>query len=189
MIVCAYLMSGACLRLNQCPRSRREAGLKTGPQRCPVSSSGDLLLGVRFPECLDLCEDGELKLGKILAYDCLGLSLVGSVLKAKAENNSAASTRVATKSGRAGLACCWAVSDAYEALLLTGVSQTLGAENTAKRRPRGLTRVIRQVGVSCWGAPFSGKHSVGALEGSSEGLDLCEDMELSLGRILAYDCL
>ena len=29
----------------------------------------------------------------------------------------------------------------------------------------------------------------GALEGSSEGLDLCEDEELSLGKILAYDCL
>ena len=29
----------------------------------------------------------------------------------------------------------------------------------------------------------------GALEGSAEGLDLCEDVELSLGRILAYDCL
>ena len=29
----------------------------------------------------------------------------------------------------------------------------------------------------------------GALEGSSKGLDLCEDMELNLGKILAYDCL
>ena len=27
-----------------------------------------------------------------------------------------------------------------------------------------------------------------ALEGSAEGLDLCEDVELSLGRILAYHC-
>ena len=80
---------------------------------------------------MDLCEDVELSLGKILAYDCLSLSLVGSVLEAKAESNSAAGTRVATKSGRAGLACCWAVSDGYEALLLVGVSRTPGAENTA----------------------------------------------------------
>ena len=53
------------------------------------------------------------------------------------------------------------------------------------------------------GAPFIGRRSVwrsggglgsadlsagvafGALEGSAEGLDLCEDVELSLGRILA----
>ena len=58
-----------------------------------------------------------------------------------------------------------------------------------------------------WGAPFIGRRSVwrsggglggahvstgvafGALEDSSEGLDLCEDEELSLGKILAYDCL
>ena len=29
----------------------------------------------------------------------------------------------------------------------------------------------------------------GALEDSAEGLDVCGDVELSLGRILAYDCL
>ena len=44
-------------------------------------------------------------------------------------------------------------------------------------------------GDQFWGARLSAGVVFGALEGSSEGLDLCEDVELSLGRILAYDCL
>ena len=39
------------------------------------------------------------------------------------------------------------------------------------------------------GLRLSAGVAFGALEDSSEGLDLCEDVELSLGRILAYDCL
>ena len=39
------------------------------------------------------------------------------------------------------------------------------------------------------GLRLSAGVAFGALEGSSEGLDLCEDVELSLGKILAYDCL
>ena len=39
------------------------------------------------------------------------------------------------------------------------------------------------------GLRLSAGVAFGALEDSSEGLDLCEDEELSLGRILAYDCL
>ena len=79
------------------------------------------------------------------------------------------------------------------------------------REVRGSTpesaAVVGGVGGSCWGPPFIGRRSVwrsggglggahvsagvafGALEDSSEGLDLCEDEELSLGRVLAYDCL
>ena len=54
------------------------------------------------------------------------------MFKANAESNSAAGTRVATKSGRAGFSLeRMAVSDVYEALLLVGVSRTLGAETTA----------------------------------------------------------
>ena len=40
-----------------------------------------------------------------------------------------------------------------------------------------------------WGAHLSAGVAFGALEDSSECLDLCEDVELSLGSILAYDCL
>ena len=46
----------------------------------------------------------------------------------------------------------------------------------------GSAAVARELRLSA-GVAF------GALEDSSEGLDLCEDVELSLGRILAYDCL
>ena len=48
---------------------------------------------------------------------------------------------------------------------------------------------MRQVGGSCWGLRLSAGVAFGAPEGSAEGLDLCEDVELSLGKILAYDCL
>ena len=39
------------------------------------------------------------------------------------------------------------------------------------------------------GLRLSAGVAFGALEGSPKGLDLCEDVELGLGRILAYDCL
>ena len=79
------------------------------------------------------------------------------------------------------------------------MSQRLVAENTAgeafgfwrskNRRARGLRRFragsAAVVGVFCLSAGVA----FGALEESSEGLDLCEDVELSLGRILAYDSL
>ena len=46
-----------------------------------------------------------------------------------------------------------------------------------------------RVGGNCWGLGLSAGVAFGALEVSAEGLDLCEDVELSLGSILAYDCL
>ena len=45
------------------------------------------------------------------------------------------------------------------------------------------------VGGSPGGLRLSAGVAFGALEGSPKGLDLCEDVELSLGKILAYDCL
>ena len=53
--------------------------------------------------------------------------------------------------------------------------------------------VIRRVGAGSaavvGGLRLSAGVAFGAPEGSAEGLDLCEDVELSLGKILAYDCL
>ena len=46
-----------------------------------------------------------------------------------------------------------------------------------------------RVSGSSLGLHSSAGVAFGALEGSSEGLALCEDVKLSLGRILAYDCL
>ena len=98
MIVCDYLMFVLLLGSRTAPGKRREPVLRPACLRAREPWSR-----VVCPECLNLCEHVELSLGKTFAYDCLRLSLVGSVFKAKAESNSAAGTRAASESGRARL--------------------------------------------------------------------------------------
>ena len=98
MIVCDYLMFVLILG------STSATGERRGPVLRPAClCARETWSRVVCPECLDLCQDVELSLRKIFAYDCLRLSLVGSVFKAKAESNSAAGTRAASESGRARL--------------------------------------------------------------------------------------
>ena len=63
----------------------------------------------------------------------------------------------------------------------------LAPQNAQGSTGEGSARVGSAAVVG--GLRLSAGVAFGALEGSSEGLDLCEDVELSLGRILAYDCL
>ena len=62
----------------------------------------------------------------------------------------------------------------------------LALQNAQGSRAKGLSAGSASV---VGGRRLSAGVAFGALEGSSEGLDLCEDVELSLGKILAYDCL
>ena len=83
------------------------------------------------------------------------------------------------------------MAEGLQALLVIGVSQSLGAENTAVQAFGSKARAGFRVGSAAvvGEVRLSAGVAFGALELSSEGLDHCEDVELSLGRILAYDCL
>ena len=63
----------------------------------------------------------------------------------------------------------------------------LALQNAQGSRAEGGGRARSAAVVG--GLRLSAGVAFGAPEGSAEGLDLCEDVELSLGRILAYDCL
>ena len=66
MIVCDYLMFVLFLG------SRSATGKRWGPVLRPAClRAREPWSRVVCPECLDLCEDVELSLGKIFAYDCL----------------------------------------------------------------------------------------------------------------------
>ena len=62
----------------------------------------------------------------------------------------------------------------------------LALQNAQGSRAEGSTSGSAAV---VGGLRLSAGVAFGALELSFEGLELCEDVELSLGRILAYDCL
>ena len=70
----------------------------------------------------------------------------------------------------------------------------LALQNAQGSRAEGVLRqgrrqLLEGSAAVVGGLRLSAGVAFGALEDSSEGLDLCEDEELSLGRILAYDCL
>ena len=66
MIVCDYLMFDLFLG------SSSATGQRRGPVlRLVCLRARELWSRMVCPDCLDLCEDVELSLGKIFAYDCV----------------------------------------------------------------------------------------------------------------------
>ena len=66
MIVCDYLMFVLVLGSSSATGERRGPVLR--PACLHAREPGSRVV---CPECVDLCEDVELSLGKIFAYDCL----------------------------------------------------------------------------------------------------------------------
>ena len=82
MIVCDYLMFVLFLGIRSATGERRGPVLRPACLRAREPWSR-----VVCPECLDLCEDVELSLGEIFAYDCdylLSGACLGLMLKATA---------------------------------------------------------------------------------------------------------